>query len=246
MRFRGIQLLWCALFLTVAPGSLFAQRQVAIRGYPVEGIDYDPLPAIFTVVTRGALQEASVTITNRRSVPLKLVDVVNPSRRFTARVETLEKGKRFRLVVTLKGEGPVGKQQDLVELKTNLEDAPVLRIPVNTDVRERVYTFPDSVFMGRYGISEIRGDPATAKRRAQILMVYRKGASGLDIQVRSDVPFLRIESERGPNGDRWENTIWLDPEGAKPGEIHGKIFIQTNDPEVPKLEVPVTGKLLDG
>ena len=244
MRFLGPQRLCCILLLTVALGNLPGQRQVAIRGYPVEGIDYDPLPAIFTAVTRGAVHEASLEITNRRPAPLQIVDIVNPSRRFTARVETLEEGKRFRLVVTLKGEGPAGKQQDILELKTNLEDAPVLRIPVNTYVREKVRTFPDSVFMGRFSISEIRDDPALAKRRAQILMVYRDGTNQFQAQVTSDLPFLKISSERGPQGDRYENAIWIDPDLAQPGEIKGHIIIETNDPDIPKLSVPVTGRLL--
>lgn len=233
----------CLLLLTVALGELPGQRQVAIRGYPVEGIGYDPLPAIFTTVSRGAVKEASLEITNRRPAPLKIGDIVNPSRRFTARVETLEQGKRFRLVVTLKGEGPAGKQQDILELKTNLEDAPVLRIPVNTWVREKVRTFPDSVFMGRYPISEIRNDPTLAKKRAQILMVYRDGTDKFQARVTSDIPFLEITSERGPKGDRYENTIWFDPEAAQPGDVKGNIIIETNEPEVPRLVVPVTGQL---
>ena len=240
MRFRS-----CAiLLLTVALGNLPAQRQVAIRAHPVEGLTYDPLPAIFTFVTRGEVKEASIEITNRRPTPLQIGAIVNPSQRFTARVETLEEGKRFRLVVTLKGEGPAGKQQDILELKTNLEDAPVLRIPVNTLVREKIHTFPDSVFMGRYGLSEIRSDPALAKRRAQILMVYREGSNQFQVMVSSDVPYLKISSERGPQGDRYENRIWIDPDLAQPGEIKGNIIIDTNDPELPKLSVPVTGVLL--
>ncbi len=243
MRFLSLQR-WCrVLLLIVAVGNLPGQRQVAIRGYQVEGINFEPLPAIFITVARGAVKEASLEITNRRPVPLKIGDIVNPSPRFTARVETLEKGKRFRLVVTLKGEGPAGKKQDVLELKSNLEDAPVLRIPVNTWVREKVRTFPDSVFMGRYPISEIRDNPTVARKRAQILMVYRDGTDQFQARVSSDIPFLKITSERGPKGDRYENTIWFDPELAQPGDIKGNIIIETNEPEVPKLVVPVTGQL---
>jgi len=56
---------------------------------------------------------------------------------------------------------------------------------------------------------------------------------------------LKIWSEQGPEGDRWENTIWLAPERVQPGEIEGTIVFQTNDPEVPKLQVPVNGIILD-
>ena len=244
MRILRKQLLCSVLLFTVAQGSLPAQRQVAIPAYPVEGLQYDPMPVVFTVVTRGGVTEASIEITNQRATPLKIGDIINPSERFTARVETLEEGKRFRFVVSLKGEGPAGKKMEIVEIKTNWEDAPVMRIPVNTFVREKVRTFPDQVFMGRYGLSDIKDDPGLAKRRSQILMVYRDGRDDFEAQATSDVPFLKIRSERGPKGDRFEYTIWIDPDVAQPGEIKGNIIIETNDPDFPKVSVPVTGKLL--
>lgn len=235
------------LFLSLPPvagiGILSSQRQIAIKAYPVEGIEYSPLPVMHLVAARGTEREASIEITNRRAEPLEIVGLENPSKRFTARVETLEKGQRYRLVVILKGEGPAGRQRDVVELITTLADAPSLRIPVNTLVREKVYTFPDTVFMGRYPLSEIQGKTGMASSRAQILMVYRKGTTGFEIKVTSDIPFLKINSEQGPKGDRWENTIWFDPEKATAGEIQGKIFIETNDPDMPRLEVPVWGDL---
>jgi hypothetical protein len=231
--------------LTVSLVSLSGQSEVAIKDFAVEGIDLTPLPAIFATVNRGGTQEVSLEITNHRQTPLQIGDIVNPSHRFTARVETLEEGKHFRLTVTLKGDGPAGKQHDILELKTNLEDAPVLKIPVNTYVHEKVRTFPESVFLGRYPLSEIRGNLALAKRRAQILMVYREGTTKFQITVSSDIPYLKISSEPGPKGDRYENTIWIDPELAKPGQIKGNIIIKTNDPDFPKLTVPVWGDLQD-
>jgi hypothetical protein len=99
--------------------------------------------------------------------------------------------------------------------------------------------------MGRVALSVIRGNPDSARTMAQILMVYRKGEPGFEIKVRSDIPYLKIKSEQGPLGDRWENTIWFDAETAVPGEVNGKIIFETNDPQTPRLEVPVTGNLLD-
>ena len=243
MRFFRPRHFFVLLLLTAVPADLSGQGQVSIVGYSVEGIDFKPFQAILARVTRGAVQEASLEITNRRPTPLKFGKISSPSPRFTARIETLEEGKQFRLVVTVKGEGQAGKQQHVLELETNLADTPVLRIPVNTFVTEKVRTFPDSVFMGRYPISEIRGNPDMAKQRAQILMVYRDGAKDFEVTVTSDVPFLKISSERGPDGDRFENTIWIDPDLAQPGKIQGTILIKTNDPEVPELTVPVWGDL---
>jgi hypothetical protein len=235
------------LMASSAEPALLAQaspRPVAIPGYAVEGIDFEPMPAIYAVAPRGTVKEASLVIINRSPDPLKITGIENHSRRFTARTETLEAGRRYRLIVTVKGEGPAGDQVDIIQLKTNREKDPVLRIPVNTRVREKVYTFPQSVFMGRFNLGQIKGDPIAARAAGQTLMVYRKGISGFQIKLSSDVPFLRFASELGPNGDQWENSVWIDPEQARPGDIKGSIFIETNDPEIPRLVVPVTGRLL--
>ena len=146
--------------------------------------------------------------------------------------------------MALKGEGPAGDQLDFVRVKTNLENDPVIRIPVNTRVREKVYTFPQSVFLGRFNLGQIKGDPGAGRAAGQMLMVYRKGIPGFKIKLSSDVPFLKFASELGPKGDQWENSVWIDPEQARVGDINGRIFIETNDPEIPRLVVPVTGKLL--
>lgn len=240
-------LLWAALTVPALTGQV-NPRPVTIRAAAVEGIDFEPMPAIYAVAPRGTVKEASLVIINRNPEPLKIKGIENPSRRFTARTETLEPGRRYRLIVTVKGEGPAGDQVDVLLLKTNRVKDPVLRIPVNTRVREKVYTFPESVFLGRYDIGQIRsdvkGDLQAAKAAGQTLMVYRKGIPGFRIKLTSDVPFLRFTSELGPKGDQWENSVWIDPEQAKPGEIKGSIFIETNDPDVPKLVVPVTGNLL--
>lgn len=240
----SVLLAWA--FAQPALRAQVAPMPVAIPAPAAEGIDFEPLPAIYAVAQRGTVKEASLVIVNRNREPLEITGIENPSRRFTVRTETLDPGRRYRLIVTVKGEGPAGDRVDIIKVKTNREEDPVIRIPVNTRVRERVYTFPQSVFLGRFNLGQIRGDPKAARAAGQTLMVYRKGISGFQIKLSSDVPFLRFASELGPNGDQWENSVWIDPEQAKPGDIKGSIFIETNDREVPRLVVPVTGRLLPG
>jgi hypothetical protein len=232
-----------ALLWTVFTSSPL-EAQIPIPAFPVQGIEYQPLPAVFIMAARGKVQESSIEIINHKPEALEIKEVENPSKRFTARVEALEPGRRYRFTVTLKGEGPAGKQRQDVSLKTNLASAPVLRIPVNTAVREKVYALPESLFLGRFGISEIKRNPNLARQLAQILMVYRDNTTQFQVQVSTDVPFLKLTSERGPQGDRYESWFWLDPDKVEPGEIKGTIFIETNDPDFPKLSVPVTGTVL--
>ena len=205
-------------------------------------LEFVPFRGVVVATERGSTGEASVEIVNRDAQPFEITDIENTSTRFNAQVETIVPGQRYRLTVTFEAKGPEGKVAELLYLVTNRD---WIAIPVHTTVIPRVYTFPSAVDMGKFPLSHIRGNPETARTVAQILMVYRKNSTDFEIRVTSDIPFLKIESEQGPLGDRWENTIWLDPAHVQPGEIKGTIVIETNDPEVPKLEVPVTGRLLD-
>jgi len=113
-------------------------------------------------------------------------------------------GEHYRLTVTFEARGPEGKVAELLYLVTNRDR---ITIPVHTAALPRLYTFPGSVEMGKFPVSEIRGNPETARTAAQILMVYRKNSTDFEIRVTSDIPFPKIESEQGPLGDRWKNTI---------------------------------------
>lgn len=205
-------------------------------------LDFIPFRGVIVATERGSAREASIEIVNRDAQPLEIAGVDNTSERFSAQIETIEPGQRYRLTVKFEARGPEGKVAELLYLKTNRDR---IAVPVHTAVLPRVYTFPTSVDMGKFDLSHIRGNPGTARTVAQILMVYRKNTTDFEIEVTSDIPFLKIESEQGPAGDRWENTIWLDAERVQAGQIEGTIVITTNDPEVPKVEVPVTGVLFD-
>ena len=206
------------------------------------GLEFVPFRGVVVAAEQGTTGVSSIEIVNRGAQPFEITGIENSSTRFAARIETINSGQRYRLTVTFEAKGPEGKVAELLHLMTNRDK---IAIPVHTEVAPKVYAFPSSVFLGNFYLSQIKGNPETARTMAQILMVYRKNTTDFEIKATSDIPFLRIESEQGPLGDRWENTIWLDPERVQPGDIEGTIVIETNDPEVPRLEVPVTGRLLD-
>jgi hypothetical protein len=219
-----------------------AQSRSAPNVDPGLRLEFIPFRGVVVATEAGSTGKASIEIINQDARPLDIAAIEHSSERFTAALETMEPGRHYRLTVTFEGKGPDGKVAEWLYFKANGEK---VGIPVHTEILPRVYAFPKSVDMGKFDLSHIKGNPQTARTVAQILMVYRKNTTGFEIEVTSDIPFLKIDSEQGPDGDRWENTLWLDSERVQPGEIDGTIFIETNDPEVPKLEVPVSGVLLD-
>ena len=121
---------------------------------------------------------------------------------------------------------------------------PLIRIPANTLLRERVYTFPDEVDLGALRLADTVKQPDLLERTAQTLMMYQWGGSDFRVHLHTDLPLLDLKWNRGQKGDRYQATIKLIPEKLQAGPIKGNISIETNDPEFPSLTVPVTGSIL--
>jgi len=119
-----------------------------------------------------------------------------------------------------------------------------LTIVANTYLRERVYTFPDAVDFGTIRLSDTERDPELLQRIAQTLMVYQVGGADFSVNLRTDLPQLALRSDRGPLGDRFQNTLTLIQQKLMPGVIQGSIVVETNDKEFPRLVVPVSGDVV--
>jgi uncharacterized protein DUF1573 len=217
---------------------------LTVTGTVYHTVEALPIPAFFVVTERGHTQQQSIELVSHESDPVEIKSVVHPTDHFATRLEIIEAGKRYRLTLKLDGTGAGGRRTDSIVVTTSSRTTPVVKIAANTFVRERVYTFPDSVDLGTFPITAVDVDPILLDKLAQTLMVYRKGASGFEVKVTTDVEGLDIHAARGPLGDRWQLTITLKRESLKPGRIAGSIFIQTNDPEFPRLRVPVSGLVI--
>jgi hypothetical protein len=223
------------------------EAELTFSGKVVSPVELSPSPFLFLVGHRGERATAAIEIVNHTPDPLRLSEPEHPTDRFTSRLETLEQGKRYRLTIALKGSGPGGKRADEILLKTSSKMSPVLRIPTNTYLRERVYTFPDAVDLGALRLADIQSHPSVLARNAQTLMVYQNGGNDFRVTASTDVPGLEIGVERGPAGDRHQLTISINPRTQlNSGVIRGMVHIETNDPEFPHLSVPVSGQLLGG
>jgi hypothetical protein len=218
---------------------------LSIGGEVIPPIELTPVPAFFLAGVRGQDAVSWIDIVNHEAWPIELEAPQHSPMCFTSHIETIEPGWRFRLWIALKPDGPVGKHQEDITLATSSKALPVLSIPADTLLRERVYTFPDAVDLGALPRSAIRANPDLPRQNAQVLMVYQNGGRDFRITAASDIPGLSIKTERAASGDRHQLTIALD--AAQPltaGTIRGNIVIETNDPEFPMLRVPVSGALL--
>jgi hypothetical protein len=220
------------------------EAQLSVEGVVIPSVEVTPLQAFFVAGVRGKGASGSVEIINHEAVPLRILKVESESERFTTTVETLELGQRYKLTLMLKPDGPGGRKTEPITVATSSVAQPALVISANTYLYERVHTFPDALDLGAIPISQIRKDPGLPSRLAQTLMVYQEDGADFRAALHTDVPALNLAWTRGPKGDRYQATISFDPDKVNAGPYNGQLLIDTNDPAVPQLRVPVVGRIL--
>jgi uncharacterized protein DUF1573 len=212
------------------------QTRLSFSGRIVPAIEIRPRPAFFLAGQRGQGNRAALDIVNHEEQPLRIEKVEHPSERFTTQLETLKPGQHYRLTLALKPGGPGGRASGTILIRTSSKKMPELKIGANTYLYERVHAFPDFIDFGTWRAGE-------AAAAAVTMMIHQEGGSNFEARLSSDVPGLQLKAERGPKGDRYQVEITLLSQQVKVGPIKGSIFINTNDPQFPKILVPVSGQI---
>jgi len=221
------------------------EADLSFEGVVIPPVEVSPLPAFFVSGLRGKEASASIEIINHEQEPLRILKVEHANERFATKLETIETGQRYRLTLNLKPDGPGGRKSEPITVTTSSRAQPTFEISANTFLHERIYSFPDSVDLGAIPMSQIRKNPGILDTLIQTLMVYQDGGSDFRATLRTDLPMLTLKWERGPQGDRYQATISLDPDKVKPGSFNGSLLIDTNDPAFPKLTVRISSQVLD-
>lgn len=208
-------------------------------GELVPPIEFAPFAAFFVSTQRGTPTTGSIEITSNEAEPLEILNVVHSSSRFTTNVETLEKGRRFRLSLTVKAEAPAGRETETIELVTSSREHPFLKVQANTNVNERVYVFPTSINFDAISVLGLKSGSQAVRDYFQELMVYQVGGKDFQVSASTDVPFLRLTPHQADLKDRFGISVEVVPEALKGGDVNGSITITTNDSDFPSLTIPV-------
>lgn len=211
---------------------------VDVHAVLVPELEFLPRSELVAVAETGSESSDSIEIVNHREVPLNITGIESNADRFTASLDTLEAGRRYRVSLTLRGQGKTGRQTDTVLLRTDDPAQPLLRIPARTLVIDPVHTFPDRIDFGRLVISSL--GPEQLQRLESSVMVYQKDGTDFQVKASTDLPFLRLRAEKSAKfGDRWQVFYRIDRDRLSPGHANGSILLETNDHRFPRVSVPV-------
>src|SRR5262245_16822905 len=130
--------------------------EVAGKITPV--IEVRPIPAFFVATTRGRTNLTSLEIINKDAEQMQ-IDVPRSTSRYELKLATVDPGRRYRLDLVVRPDAKAGRQTDDITLLTSSKKQPRLVIQANTLVRERVYTFPESIELGLIKRSDLKSNP---------------------------------------------------------------------------------------
>jgi hypothetical protein len=225
--------------------SLTLRARFTTPGAPPPPPPLNPNPALtvepgdhfITSVLAGSTSSNNFYLYNPQAKPIHVKKVVPGGDDFTATLQTLEDGKRYQLVVASNPALKPGHYKQTLKVLTDSAAQPEVAIEIDFTVYPKVFASPASITMPAL--------PATSDLSAinwPMIYVRKVREQGLKIKsYSSTLPFIKLELLTENEGQVYKIRLTLDTSKIKPGEFKGMVRIETNDPDVPVIEIPVQG-----
>jgi len=178
---------------------------------------------------------------NPQSKPIHVKSIVPGGSNFTAALETLQDGKRYQLTVTSNSALKPGHYVQTLKALTDSSAQPVISVELDLTVYPKVFASPTSIIMPPLPVSA-----DFAAINWPMIYIRRLREPGLKIKsYTSTLPFIKLELLTETENQIYKIKLTVDSSKIKLGEFKGKVRIETNDPDVPLVEIPVEGSFRD-
>ena len=153
-----------------------------------------------------------------------------------------EPGGDYWLDVVLEGGSQSGWQKLPISLQLDKEPASVAVEITYQVVAENLSISPREMDLGEFAVSAVKGGQVRAGR-----LNIRKQVGAFKIKsITSSLAFLNFDQQTIVEGRNYLFRIAPRGEGAPgPGAYTGRITIETDDPQKPRIEVPVRLTIVD-
>lgn len=202
---------------------------------PTPVFKIEPSDRWITSALTGSSSANTLYLYNPGTMPVHATSVIPGGGNFTATIQPIQDGKRYQLNVTSNPSLKPGHYLQTMKVVTDSTVQPQVSIELDLTVYPKVFASPNSILMPPL--------PTTADVTAitwPTIYVRKVREQGLKIKSYSTtLPFIKLALQTETEGQVYKIGITLDPEKIKPGHYSGKVRIETNDPDVPVLEVPL-------
>ena len=219
--------------------------KLQVKGVVKKGLIVTPSNISFGSVQKGTLATRKLYIIESEGEKLNILKTQSSSEYISIKVSRSTEAHRkgFLVDVALKSDIPVGRLEEKITIYTTSEKYPKIEIPVTVNIKGDIEFRPNTFFFGivhpvRSSVSNgaNKGDTPSSK-----VTIFTTSNDPLKLE-KIDCPFDYISVIVTPKveGKEYELTAIL-KDNAPTGTIKGNITIYTNNPDQPKIEIPVYG-----
>jgi hypothetical protein len=145
-------------------------------------------------------------------------------------------GRQWRVMTTLASDSPVGPLIGPIMVYTDHPSQKRVLIPLSGFVRPMMAVTPPEARVG---------DLARTRTKPLQFFVKNFAEEIFEITgVSTDVAAVRAEIEPIRPGRSWHLNLFVVPDSPV-GSFEGKVVVQTASPKMPRLEVPLSGRLVE-
>ncbi len=212
-----------------------------LRGRVVLPVQVAPKEHVYFFSVTGEAPEEVLEVINHEDEPLQILGVSSDNPLFTATTETLDQGRRYKLTVSLDPAAPPGQHESTITVNTSSSDYSTIEILGWARVKDVVSISISEVYFARFPIESLN---MVAVARKTVLVEKHQGTDFQVVRAEGDIPFMDVEIEPKEAGRSFYVHVTIDEDRAEKGEFSGTLIIETNDPNHPRFELPITGEIL--
>ncbi|MEN3335519.1 MAG: hypothetical protein V7641_4884 [Blastocatellia bacterium] len=224
--------------LTLRARFIMEAQPVAGAPAPVDKhktVFVEPTDRWVTSVLAGNTTSSNLYVVNNEPTLTHVKSVDAGGTNFTATLTPIQDGRRYEITVQTASNLKPGTYHQTLRVLTDNPTTPVLPVEMTLTVYPRIFAAPTAIIMPllplNADLSAIAW-PSITVRKVQ--------ATGLEIKrVSTSLAFLDLTTETQKAGEVYQIHIQINSAKAKAGEFKGSIRIDTNDPDIPFIEVPV-------
>ena len=199
---------------------------------------FSPSPRWVTRLVRGSAAQTSITIYNDGPQPVRIIKLTAGGEVFSLQLDALQEGRLYQLTVKSAPSLPLGRYVQAVKLATESGEVPELELKLEATVVPPILATPEALSFDHVPISSANDD---VSRMTKLVSIQHARRARFEIkQVSATLPFLKLEVAAENSGETYLLKVGIDKEKLTKGDYKGIIKIETNNPEVPVLEIPVT------
>lgn len=222
---------------TTKPGGPSAPKAPGLAPGKAAGpYTISPSDRWFTSALSGTTSATKIHFYNREAQPVRITKVEAGGTDFKVQLTPIEDGRRYELHIATNPQLKPGQYKQSVKLQTDSSSTPEISLHLEATVFAKVLASPTAISLPKI---QLVSDVASIS--LPVIYVRKVRELGLNIkEVRSTLPFLKLEVKTEIEGQFYTIKLSLDPSKIKgPGDYKGEVIVDTNDVEVPQLKVPV-------